>query len=71
MSKLDNRLEQFRNCRILRNGNITKEDLWVRNGKIIDPEKIFYDEKIMADDVIDCGGCIISPGFIDVQINGM
>lgn len=58
------------NCNILRNGKIIKEDLWVRNGKIVDPEKIFYDEKIDPDDKIDCQNCIISPGYIDVQING-
>ena len=27
----------FRNCRLLRNHAIVKEDLWVRRGKIIDP----------------------------------
>lgn len=58
------------NCNILRNGKIVKEDLWVRNGKIVDPEKIFYDEKIDSHDKIDCQNSIISPGYIDVQING-
>lgn len=64
-------LKQFHNCRILRHGNILLEDLWVRDGKIIDPEKIFYDEKVEPDVRIDCKGALISPGFIDVQINGM
>ncbi|CAB0041924.1 unnamed protein product [Trichogramma brassicae] len=63
-------LKHFHNCQILRDGKILTEDLWVRDGKIIDPEKIFYDEKIEPDVKIDCNGCLISPGFIDVQING-
>lgn len=46
------------------------EDLWVREGKILDPEKLFFDEKGYADKRVDCEGSIIAPGFIDVQING-
>lgn len=42
----------------------------MRDGKIVNPEKIFYDEKITPDVRIDCGGNLISPGYIDVQING-
>ncbi|XP_033320809.2 N-acetylglucosamine-6-phosphate deacetylase isoform X1 [Megalopta genalis] len=63
-------LKQFHNCRIVRNGKIWLEDLWVRDGKIVDPEKIFFDEKIKPDIRIDCDGAIISPGYIDLQING-
>lgn len=63
-------LKQFHNCRILRDGKILNEDLWVRDGKIVNPEKIFYDEKIMSDIRIDCNGALISPGYIDLQING-
>ena len=36
----------------------------MRDGKILDPEKLFFDERL------DCGGAILAPGFIDVQING-
>ncbi|XP_031781619.1 N-acetylglucosamine-6-phosphate deacetylase [Nasonia vitripennis] len=63
-------LKQFYNCQILRHGKIIIEDLWVRDGKIIDPEKIFYDEKIEPTVKVNCNGAIISPGYIDVQING-
>jgi len=42
-------LVQFYNCRILYNGKILKEDFWVRDGKIMNPEKIFFLEKIRAD----------------------
>ena len=33
----------FRNCRLLRNHAIVKEDLWVRRGKIIDPGEGYRD----------------------------
>lgn len=64
-------LLQFRNCNILRDHKIITEDIWVRNGKIVNPEKVFFDEKIRPDVKIDCKGALISPGFIDLQINGM
>ncbi|KFP97371.1 Putative N-acetylglucosamine-6-phosphate deacetylase, partial [Haliaeetus albicilla] len=47
-----------------------REDLWVRDGKILNPEKLFFDEKGSADIQLDCKDSIITPGFIDVQING-
>ncbi|KAK2587018.1 hypothetical protein KPH14_010980 [Odynerus spinipes] len=63
-------LKQFYNCQILRDGKIMTEDLWIRDGKIVNPERIFYDEKILPDIRIDCHGALISPGYIDLQING-
>lgn len=63
-------LTQFKNCSLVRGHKIVKDDLWVRNGKIIDPEKVFFDEKTTADIVIDCQNALIAPGFIDIQING-
>lgn len=63
-------LVQFRNCFILRDHRIIKEDLWVRDKKIINPEPVFFDEKITADVQIDCNGAIIAPGYIDLQVNG-
>lgn len=61
---------QFKNCRIIRNHELIKEDLWVRNGRIINPEVVFFDEKKNAHQTIDSLGAIIAPGFIDLQING-
>lgn len=49
---------------------VFREDLWVREGKILNPEKLFFDEEGFADHKVDCGNKIIAPGFIDVQING-
>jgi len=65
---------KFTNCRVLRNGQIRQEDLWVQNGKIIDPEKRFWqsveNREFAANVVIDCHNLILAPGFIDVQLNG-
>uniref|UniRef100_A0A7N9AVJ1 N-acetylglucosamine-6-phosphate deacetylase n=1 Tax=Mastacembelus armatus TaxID=205130 RepID=A0A7N9AVJ1_9TELE len=63
-------ITQFINCRILRDHKLQREDLWVREGRILDPEKLFFDEQGYADKHVDCEGSIIAPGFIDVQING-
>ncbi|KAM8962111.1 N-acetylglucosamine-6-phosphate deacetylase [Pelodytes ibericus] len=63
-------ITQFINCRILRDHELQRQDLWVRQGKILNPEKLFFDEKASADTQVDCLGRIIAPGFIDTQING-
>lgn len=42
----------------------------MREGKILNPEKLFFEEKGSADIQLDCKDSIIAPGFIDVQING-
>ncbi|XP_054263624.1 N-acetylglucosamine-6-phosphate deacetylase [Macrosteles quadrilineatus] len=61
---------QFINCTILKDHKIVKDNLWVRNGKILNPEKVFYDEKVKSNKKIDCQNSLIAPGFIDIQING-
>jgi len=61
---------KFTNCKLIRNHSIVHDDLWIRDGVIVDPEKLFFDHKVAADKVIDCGGALISPGFIDLQFNG-
>ena len=61
---------QFRNCTILWDHELIREDLWVRNGKILNPEKLFFEERAYADVQVDCEGSILAPGYIDVQING-
>ncbi|KIH67342.1 phage tail component protein [Ancylostoma duodenale] len=67
---LTGKLIQFVNVKVLRDGKITWDHLWVRDGKIIDGAAVFYDEKRKADIEVDCEGYILSPGFIDIQING-
>ena len=60
----------LRNCRLVRNHEIVRDDLWIENGKIINPEKLFFDQGRTFDRQIDCRGLLIAPGFIDLQING-
>ena len=51
--------------------SLVKKDLWVREGKIADPQNLFYQQGRCPDRVIDCSGHIVAPGFIDIQINGI
>jgi N-acetylglucosamine-6-phosphate deacetylase len=53
----------FYNGKVIREGQIRKEDLWVENGKII-PASTHADQKI------DLQGRYLAPGYIDLQING-
>lgn len=71
MSTSENeKIYQYRNCVLLHNGNLIKDDLWVRDGTILNPEKLFFGEKKAAHVQIDCKGAIICAGYIDIQING-
>ena len=36
-------------------------------GVILDPEKIYFDERTVADEILDCNNAIIAPGYIDIQ----
>ena len=64
-------LIRFENCRVLRNGRILENDyLLVRNGKIIDEMSVYFNERVEPDIRIDCEGALLSPGLLDIQING-
>lgn len=67
-----NGITKLTNCRLLRGDALVWDDLWVSSatGKIIRSQSAFYDELIMPDEVIDLGGRIVSPGFIECQLNG-
>ncbi|KAK3838797.1 MAG: hypothetical protein J3R72DRAFT_370445 [Linnemannia gamsii] len=59
------------NCRVLRDGKIVDKDaIWIQDGKIIDPHKFFWYQKRLPDEVLDAEGLLVSPGFIETQING-
>ncbi|GLE07683.1 hypothetical protein PINS_up018286 [Pythium insidiosum] len=68
------RVIKLENVRVMRDGALRNTYLWVENGKIIDPQSRFWQIKTEAeyapDQIIDGRGCIVAPGFIDVQING-
>ncbi|CAI4229693.1 unnamed protein product [Auanema sp. JU1783] len=61
---------QFMNAQCLRGKHLVIDHVWVKNRKIINAADVFYHEQCVADIQIDCKGLILSPGFIDVQING-
>lgn len=63
-------LIQFTNCRLVRDHQLIRDDLWIRNGRIINPEPVFFDEKKQAHKKYDCNNAIIAAGYIDLQING-
>lgn len=53
---------RFVGGKVLRNGAFVEEDLWIENGRICERQK--NAEEIRVE------GQLISPGFIDLQING-
>ncbi|KAF8507798.1 Metallo-dependent hydrolase [Hysterangium stoloniferum] len=68
-----NALVCFTNCRlVLEDGSLVDRDLWIdeARGVILDAQKTFFAERRRPDTTIDLKGNIISPGFIDAQING-
>lgn len=54
---------RFFNGKVIRNGQVKKEDVWVEAGKIIEA-------KDHADQEINLQGQYLAPGYIDLQING-
>lgn len=64
------KVTRYRNCKVLRGNKLELGDIWVRGGVVIDPMKLFYEEKKLPDVVVECNELIASPGFIDLQVNG-
>ncbi|KAG7286656.1 hypothetical protein NEMBOFW57_008967 [Staphylotrichum longicolle] len=71
-SPRQNGITKLTNCRLVRGDALVWEDVWISSatGKIIRSQSAFYDELIMPDEVINLGGRIVSPGFIECQLNG-
>lgn len=61
---------RFKNCRLVRNGLLVNDDLWIQGGKVLNPEVLYFIHQKSADVEIDCRGNIVAPGFIELQING-
>jgi N-acetylglucosamine-6-phosphate deacetylase len=66
------RVIKFTNCFIPRENVLVRADLWIspETGKILDGQDVFYNSKLQPNRIIDLKGKIISPGFIETQING-
>ncbi|KAK0708339.1 family 9 carbohydrate esterase [Lasiosphaeris hirsuta] len=65
-------IAKLTNCRLLRGNELVWGDVWVSSttGKILRSQATFYDDLIMPDNTIDLKGRIVSPGFIECQLNG-
>lgn len=63
---------KFTNCLLVKGNNLIKDDLWVSSstGKILNGQEILYEHRIAPEEIVDLGGRILSPGFIDTQLNG-
>jgi N-acetylglucosamine-6-phosphate deacetylase len=66
---------KFENCRVL--PRLERASVWVLDGRVIDPQKRFYGynpsdpaASTWCEYVVDCENHILSPGFLDLQING-
>jgi N-acetylglucosamine-6-phosphate deacetylase len=66
------RITKFTNCRLVKDDELVEQDLWVSSltGKIVRSQEVFYGEQVIPDLTVNLGGRIISPGLIDVQLNG-
>jgi N-acetylglucosamine-6-phosphate deacetylase len=60
------------NCRLAIGDRLVPGDLWIcsTTGRIIDQQKEFFEHSTRPAVTHDLGGCILAPGFIDVQLNG-
>ncbi|KAF7315096.1 Carbohydrate esterase family 9 protein [Mycena indigotica] len=68
-----NGLVCFTNCLLPQeDGGLILKDLWIdeRRGVILDAQNTFFERKERPDRVVDLGGNILSPGLIDIQLNG-
>ncbi|KAJ4231193.1 N-acetyl-glucosamine-6-phosphate deacetylase [Fusarium falciforme] len=65
-------ITRFTNCRVAKQGKLMEEDVWFssKTGTILSSQSAFFDDNALPDNSIDLGGRIVSPGLIDVQLNG-
>lgn len=65
-------ITKLTNCRLIRGTDVVEQDIWISSetGTILPAQAIFFECHLAPDRVIDLGGRIVSPGFIDVQFNG-
>ncbi|KAF2086659.1 carbohydrate esterase family 9 protein [Saccharata proteae CBS 121410] len=65
-------ITKLTNCRLAKGDQLIEQDLWFSavTGKVLRSQQVFYEHQLTPDHIIDLGGRIVSPGFIDVQLNG-
>ena len=57
---------------LVKGNDLVGEDLWVSSisGKILNGQEMMFEHRVAPDRVLDLGGRILSPGFIETQMNG-
>ncbi|KAG6857184.1 hypothetical protein H0H87_008249 [Tephrocybe sp. NHM501043] len=68
-----NGLVCFTNCLVPQeDGSLVEQDVWFdeRRGTILDAQKTFFSRRERPGRTVDLRGNILSPGFIDIQLNG-
>ena len=70
MSISSSEIVRLWNCRQLCNGTLKSRDLWIRDGFLVDSNSAFFKERLAPSWQLDCGGLIVAPGFLELQING-
>lgn len=65
-------ITRFTNCLLVQKNGLVESDLFVNSvtGRIVSPQDSFYKDNIRPTRTVNLGGRILSPGFIDVQLNG-
>jgi N-acetylglucosamine-6-phosphate deacetylase len=63
---------KFTNCLLVKGNTLVNQDLWISStsGKILNGQEILYEYRTAPEQIVDLGGRILSPGFIDTQLNG-
>ncbi|KAJ3386121.1 putative N-acetylglucosamine-6-phosphate deacetylase [Lobulomyces angularis] len=76
-SNNDVKILKLINCRLIIKEELLSDQVLfidVTNGKILDGQKIFFQERnwsrLNTMQILDCNNLIVSPGYIDIQING-
>lgn len=71
MSPTEGKVVKIVNARLLLNHEIVENTyLWFRDGQIVDPQVLFFNDHREPDEIIDAHNAIVVPGYLDVQING-
>ena len=66
-------LVRFANGRVVRGDVLVRGDVWSLDGVVVCPEALYWraaSSDALAHDVVDCEGCIVAPGLVDIQTNG-
>lgn len=65
-------ITRFTNCRVVKGDKLVAEDIWFssQTGRILSSQSAFFDDNALPERTIDLAERIVSPGLIDVQLNG-